>query len=531
MPINFNVDVAVKHVKTIVDYNRCVFCDKLSGIRLRFSCGHFICEVCINKVNECLTCVGSSSFSIPQTDEVKGQHVQHAENLLRTFQDIFHVDVYRRSRLSEKLEIENKLFPKSIQAPVKYTNKRKSMLFTKESKENINSLFLYGEEIGSGTDKMDSTTMNTRVNLVQKWLENNEKDQTQIRRPFSNINVNTPVFRNRENVGYGGKNSKLSNEKRYAKKRFQTHNKNLPRKDMGENFTKKVLNQSLLSRSNNARTTHVSQTEENTDDDKISNENNSIQIKNTSTKNMICDINDCTDTIVIEDSTTQIVDKDQQAWLAVLEANNSFRKSYDSTDKKQYNDVMYNNTKNVYFYKKDLLYKSCYFCLNDYKTYKLENQRLNSNDVSITIETNSIVTSMTVRNNEQYVDRVITKHSKEIQTDESSIATTETLVATFSSTHEKNLNIVSEDILPDKRKNCKKNEKHDMKCAKESFTDYNNLIKKSPYHHYFVNDSDSDVDIDVSDQLEVTADVHRSEEIMYSLPTTTGTIRTSPPNC
>ncbi|XP_013175807.1 PREDICTED: uncharacterized protein LOC106123934 [Papilio xuthus] len=502
MTAHFNIDEVVKHVKTIADNNRCGVCDKLSGDRLRYSCGHIICGECVIVADECLTCINSTKTQ-PVVDLVQGQLVQNVSNLLSTFQEAFNIDVYRRYRLSEKLRIENQLFPECIQASVKYYNKRKSSnIQTSDDKENLVPSFFAGE----GLNNSHSTTMNTRINLVQKWLEKNENVEKPVRKPFSDINVNNSIRTNRENKFKKGlklhnqendlnkKSKKIKKEKNYSKNKKNSKN---------------VLSPSLLNYYKN-EAKNKSEPENSLNFNKKSSkvETDCSKYENNTDVEL--------DTIIIED--TQ-VDKDKDAWLKVVEEHNKesiynikdIPKSIELKALSEPQDEVkpYSiKQKNVYYYKKSYLFKSCYFCLkNDVGSIRTENQRLNSNNVSITINTNSISSTITVlREDEDHNDTVIAKHSIETQTDDDIHVSVEP--KHLSPSYD---NISSPDLFVDDVN------KH-ADIHKENIIDRDIGITDNSYSHCVINDSDSD-DMDCSGPIKVSVDVHRSNDMEGILST------------
>ncbi|XP_047520278.1 uncharacterized protein LOC125059773 isoform X1 [Pieris napi] len=188
-------DFLINSIKTLIDNCRCVNCDHLNQVRHRFSCGHSICEVCIETSNTCMLCSPTSSNVTPVIDKPQTERVQHASELLNSFQSLFDVDVYRKQRISEKLKVEKEIFPKCIQAPIKYYNKRKSSIFI--DKENIET-FLPGENIFP----YERVKMENSKTYVNQWLnqnQNNFSKDNKARLPFTDLSINSCKSKNLNN--------------------------------------------------------------------------------------------------------------------------------------------------------------------------------------------------------------------------------------------------------------------------------------------------------------------------------------------
>ncbi|XP_014356851.2 reticulocyte-binding protein homolog 2b [Papilio machaon] len=501
MTAHFNIDEVVKHVKTIADNNRCGICDKLSGDRLRYSCGHSICGECVTVADECLTC-NNTTKTKPALDLVQGQLVKNVSNLLTTFQEAFNIDVYRRYRLSEKLKIENQLFPECIQASVKYYNKRRSSnIRTTDDKENFVSSFFAGE----GLNNSHSTTMNTRINLVQKWLEKNEKVERPVRKPFSDINVNNSIRSNKDNKF--NKGLQLQNQENDLKKKSKTRNKE-KNKATNKKKSKNVLSPSLLNYYKNETIQNKSKPENRISFDKKYDKSSKVTT-DCNNYEINSDVEPI-DTIVIEDTQTQ-VDKDKDAWLKVVEEHNesmyNIKDNQKSLEQKPLSETQdelkadrITMKKNVPYYKKAYLFKSCYYCLKNNGGSIIDNQRLNSNNVSITINTKSISSTITVlREDEDYNDKVITKHSIQTQTDDYIIGVEPKHLSPS------NENISSPDIFVD-------DVKKQADIDKENINNKDIGISDNYNSRRVINDSDSD-DMDCSGPIKVSVDVHRSNDM------------------
>lgn len=420
------------------------------------------------------------------------------------------VSVYKRYRLSEKLKEEKQLFPEPVQASVTYHNKKKVSLNTsQDNKENLSPIVLIGE-----LSRLQSMEMNTKNNLVQKWLETNEKVHSPARKPFTDINVNSPFTRSNKNIS-------LNNVK-------HVYNRKIGKKDVKKNKNSK----NFLSCKQKKSSTYFSLSTlkqhdcgKNKKEKKSESEFKSISYDKEFHQHDHCseDNNDSTtgniDTIVVEDSPTQEFDKDRRAWLAVVECEKN-----ESNDKGQINSTGNNNgsktkikphvsdnfirvQKKVCFYKKALLYKSCHLCLNSYKKDKSSGYHgLNSKDVYILVNTNSVLTSIKVIDNKHDLN---IKKSISTQTEDLQKYVDTAVIPN----NNKQVAIKSQDIFVNDTCLYEETEKSTKNLEKEDLT---NINKSGDLPCQVINDSDSDVEIDCSGTFEVVADVH-TPKIMYVL--------------
>ncbi|XP_050347030.1 uncharacterized protein LOC126771277 [Nymphalis io] len=397
---NFNKEVAVNYVKTLVDKNRCVTCDLLNGPIVRYPCGHHVCNNCAINAEYCIRCLSPPTNSINSIDVPYGQRIEHVLHLLTTFQDLFNLDVYKRHRLSEQLKLEKQIFPKCIQAPSKYCNKRKSTKYIVNDKENSRLPFLAGESI-SNVLNMENT-----VNYVQQWLKNNEstskKSSNLPRKPFADLNVNSQSFTKDFSLVTKDNDSEVSNRKRTHIKVINTNSKKklrlLPKNKKKESITIPRL------LSNNESTSLQRS--------KCENDESGIVVDE--------------ETIVIDNSQEGFIDKDRLALIAVQEAEKfkpcDFTKKSDQsehiitlTEPTILSKPVYFNTDSykIPFYKKSLLYKICNECTNEKK--QLQNP-VPAKSVTVIIDNDNFITTIKcshcpVRNIE------LKKQSVQVQTD------------------------------------------------------------------------------------------------------------------
>ncbi|XP_045768809.1 uncharacterized protein LOC123869809 [Maniola jurtina] len=497
---SFNVDQAVHYVKTIAEKCRCVSCDKLKGLRVRYPCGHSVCENCVITAEDCLLCLSPPDVSTHIIDGPLSLRVEHASNLLHSFQELFQLDVYRRQRVSEQLQLEKQLFPECIQAPSKYSNSRRSSNISIQNKEILKHSLLPGEN----TSTPSNLKMENKMSYVQQWLNKSETSLRESkynlpRKPFTDLNVN----------GQNVTRPKTQN-KVIKKKKAPSKNK-IPLKSFNSDFKDK----SKLSLK---------------------------RIKQDCEKDLKCEQIKCDknesgifiddDEIVVIDE-TQSLDKDKQAWLAVIEADKL--SPYDDTtvsklSKSEIEIVVNTNPVDktiqcqnveamgkVPFYKKSSLYKSIN---NQFNKNKNENTD-KTNNVTITIDSSSFTTTIQFYEEQDYTtDR--TKYSIGVQTDDGS---------NFKSDSNHFSKIVELKVPATENSNCNNNDhiitisdksKNNHPESADLFGDIATLeanqkhtlpsVKEPKYLIIDDSDSDSEISPNLKDSLiEVTAEVHKSE--------------------
>ncbi|XP_013191131.2 uncharacterized protein LOC106135393 [Amyelois transitella] len=480
-----DIDKVGESLRNLIDNNRCGICDKLGSVYWRCIHGHIVCNECCSKEEGCLTCF--TIFNSPVVhntwviDKLQSDKVKNALNLLNTFQDAFKTDVYKRQRLSDQLKVEKELFPDCIQAPVKYSNKRKSLKssFFGKNKENSQQPFYPGEQISSlKTVKMKKS------NYVQQWLESNS---TKSRKPFSNINVNNQTF----SSGAVQDVRKKSSIKSIAvKNKFLNESKQLTKTDknrkVGANtHSDKNLQSFFKSYKENVNTEYTVK--------------DYLRLKNTSKVGWKDDSGIVMDEecITIEDTPTEIIDKDELALRAVHEAEKNEHSDYSTNDnvESRYTSKIKDKIKVVYK-KRSLLYLSCPNCSSHAQNHKTSN-------ISIAIEYGS--------SNEANVN----KKSVAVQTDISEIFDTITSVEldknndellTQKTTSEEDFVLGSQDVFMDDLEIFNENKKNDLSQNTKKIQ--------------VIDESDTDVE---SEHLQVAVEVHRAclpkdYEILSQLP-------------
>ncbi|XP_039751610.1 uncharacterized protein LOC120627658 [Pararge aegeria] len=498
---SFNVDIVVKYVKNIADNSQCVSCGQHKGLRVRYPCGHSVCDNCVLTAENCVLCLSPQDVLTHVNDGPLSLRVENASNLLHTFQELYKLDVYRRLRVSEQLQLEKQLFPECIQAPSKYFNSKRSSNISIINKENILPSVLPGENISK-------PNMENKMNYVQQWLKKNETSLSEAnncnlsRKPFTDISVNgqnalkskTPnkVYKNKQVFSRNKnilKNSDLKDKSKLSLKRI--------RKDIEMNEYKEAVNCNQMKCEKNESGIVI--------DDEV---------------------------LIIDD--TQSLDKDKKAWLAVIEAEKNctcedisvtkFSKSASEIVINKFNtdkQIQSGSDCKIPFYRKSSLLKLKYnkhFDKNENKTSKKSSE---NNNFTITIDNDSFVTTIKVYE-EEGRSKDITKYSIGVQTEdqnnfESNSGNFAEHVKCFienddlKENHHNNILTLSKNVdaksdhLYKKVALMETNPKHTKQLSKETKC----LI---------IDDSDSDCDILLTGKdslLEVTAEVHRSETENY----------------
>ncbi|KAJ0175579.1 hypothetical protein K1T71_008738 [Dendrolimus kikuchii] len=489
-----DVDAAV-FCKKIYDCLRCAVCDKGSGGRLRFACGHTACTDCANS-SDCSLCFTNSQTSQPVVDDVLKARVENAGNLLTSYQDLFSLDVYKKQKLSEKLKIEKQLFPACIQAPSKYYNKRKSSCNSFKGKEN--QLLFLGEEVSS----LKNIKMDHKINLVKNWLADNEQIQ---RKPLVDLNVNQQRIIN-------DNNTLIANNFTASKKRKKSTLKSL--KSKKQKFSDNV----------NSDQKHYFKNKEIFLGDEIDaytkNQNNPDTVQ----------VDD--EPIIIDDSQTDVVDKDKEAWLKVLETHMNELNEQTKESNKIWGEtvdmVVIKPTESdqykVPFYKKSCLKDPCKICDEIVSENSLNSTE--NNEVTIVVTNNLFVT--TIKVSKDFETNVNTK-SIEVQTEGIQIKTVqnsndknlndkasficskvdqEILKNNFVKTNTNNAPVIfSEDLFSEERPvNISKLNKVNSDVQYICNIDANSRKRE----HLVIDESDSDDSSVLPNHMEVKADIHRS---------------------
>lgn len=236
--------------------------------------------------------------------------------------------------------------------------------------------------------------------------------------------------------------------------------------------------------------------------------------------------------IVIDDSQSQFVDKDKQAWLAVLDAekNDSCSSSIRlecSEAVKYTDDIERMNTestacptenpialKKVPFFKKSYLIETCKLCNNVDNKKTVKKSAGQTGDVKITIESNSFITTINVTTGK---DRPIAleKQSTSVQTEIEGIAELSKVQLDVNKKELDKFVTYSQDLFTVEKNSeentCIKN----MKNIEEIDNQKNTTLEKNTNitKQIIIADSDSE-DTNESSVIQVTAEVHRSSDDM-----------------
>lgn len=340
-------------------------------------------------------------------------------------------------------------------------------------------------------------------NYVYQWLNNSEN---QTRKAFSDLNVNLQNYQKERSLDKSSFNKIEMEQKGLFENtgRKKTISGNLSQKrSYSKNSCAMVGNGNLNEKKFKSSKLVVLE-----DKRKNNNENDESGIV----------LDD--EPILIENSQSQVLDKDAQALLAVEAANNeqSFIEEATSPNTENiklphfYVDpvVEIHKCKKVPFLKKDSLWGCCVDCKRNESTV-YEND---SKNISITIENNSFITTIKVTNLTE------NKFPKKIQTNINEIPLTSTYVGDklFSDRDINKKDIQSQDILlSDLENESNYNLERQEPIIKKRPVESPNIFElcediPNKKRCIVIDDSDSDVNSLEVSLLNVTAEVHRSCE-------------------
>lgn len=448
---NFNIDRAVEYLKDIVNNNKCVTCDRLSAIYLRYPCGHVNCQNCVKTAEECLLCPTPPSVN-NSVDKPLSRRTEHISNLLNTFQDLFNLNVFRRQRISDQLKAEKQVFPECIQAPSKYCNKRKSTLDNLvKDKENIISVYP-GENISS----FKAIEMENKNIYVKKWLDTNLPFENKQRKAFTDLGVNRNFTKDSL---LGSAKHNIHNSYNFKRKNYKTlHNGS-------ENLKDLPIKKKKLKKQANPQSKLQIVPKNN----KIENDKSAIVID---------------EDIIIDD----YIDKEIVPYQAVTEAEKHIHITKDT----DINKITKTKPQSmlpphkVRFYKSSFLYETCSLCIESINYKKTRHL----NPVTIVIDNKNFVTTLNITDCKEDNYQYKNKQSVAIQTNDKY-------------TKIQNLSTFS---------NIKSDHEHFQNYAdnikfKKSVTIPNSQIVNSGI---LVSESegDSGTDDEIVNTLETTADVH-----------------------
>ncbi|XP_026315803.1 uncharacterized protein LOC113227141 [Hyposmocoma kahamanoa] len=526
MSKSYDLDVVVDCVKTLLGHSRCVICDKLEGSRRRYRCGHAACEECVEGASLCLLCLTPPEACNPNHTEPDGPltcRVNNVSALYKACQDSFGMDVYKRHRISEQLKVEKELFPQCIQAPLTYSNRKKSVKPQLKDKEN-DTLFLLGEQISS-TKK---SKMKKSLNNVSNWLDENDIKiaKSRPRQPFADLNVNqcnlqreaTPIkSRVDEKVLENIKSTIKLNKKRSNSKSTRSMIDSQAGGTDSFGWTPKKLKKEF-------------------DQYDRFNKNDNVE----------SDIVTNDEPIVIDDSQSHIVDKDHQAWLAVVNAEKKYpctsipsiglecseaikytddieRITTESIASSTYNTTSFNK---VPFFKKSYLIETCNLCNNVDNNKTVKKSAGQAEDVKITIENNCFITTINVTTvNDR--PKILEKQSTSVQTEIERVPDFHKVQLDVENKYKKDSDksvTYSQDLYTVENNSEKNTHFENVAYTKEKANLKNTTVKKNTNatKQIIIEDSDNE-DIDESSVIQVTADVHRSsDEMDYGVLTEIG---------
>lgn len=423
------------------------------------------------------------------------------------------VTVYKRHRISEQLKVEKELFPQCIQAPLTYSNRKKSVKPQLKDKEN-ESLFLLGEHISPPK----KSKMEKSLNNVAAWLDQSDikTPKRHSRQPFSDLNVNqpslqrqvTPIkYRHDEKVLQTPKSTTKLNRKRSSSKSTKSIIDSQTGRTDSFGWTPKKLKKEFVQYNRFSKNEEVGS-------DIVAND----------------------DPILIDDSQSQIVDKDLKAWLAVVDAEkNDPRNSIPSirlecSEAVKYTDDIERITtesivsstgdptvfNKVPFFKKSYLIENCNLCCID-KNETVKKSAGQTKDVKITIENNSFITTINVTTvNDR--PKVIQKQSTSVQTEIVGVADSQEVQLDVENKYKKELDkyvSYSQDLFTAEKNSEENTHLKSIKHIEKKTELKNTTVERNANAtmQIIIADSDSE-DTNESSVMQVTADVHRSSEEM-----------------
>ncbi|RVE41797.1 hypothetical protein evm_013544 [Chilo suppressalis] len=489
--LSIPIDRIVDLVKNLLDGIRCPICDKSYGDRGRYLCGHIGCDDCVTVAEECALCLAPPHRTTHKSildDKPLSKRVKNANNLLNACQKTFNVDVFKYKRISEQLNIEKELFPNCIQAPVKYYNKRKTIAST-GNKENSLQLFP-GEHISP----RKQFKMKRQSSSVLNWLDDNN---TYSRKVFSELSTNHPTYIHRSKKV---PETAIFHRKRvYSSSPVRQHEKSI-------SLNKKIKRSNL---ENNVAVADKNQK-------KCVHEDSGIALDD--------------EPIYIEDSQSEIVDKDKLALLAVEQAEKelSVSKSLESSCQTQelrpqfeagyqvskLTDQSKNQLK-VPFYRKSCLVETCLQC-QEKLSFNDTLETNNHKNISISIENCSFITKIEISDDAENMKE---KNSIGVQTDINNLFVTTNSPTGLKENKENSFQVVvvkpekgkqeSQDIFTD---DCKFNIIDD-EIEQDNVTNTLTVEDVMPKNRNIViDDSESDATSDEPLVFDVFADVHVSCE-------------------
>lgn len=411
--------------------------------------------------------------------------------------------VFLHRRISEQRRIEKELFPRGV-PPIKYENKRRSINSTSFNKENRYSNYLPGEAISTPIeDKMENSLSN-----VQQWL--NKKENNFTRKPFSDLNVNTQQIiapRNKHTKQIGGdENVPL------VSTRKRSHFKTTDRDYSWLSRNRKTVNDYSSPRKKVKKESYASYLETSSKDvQKCENDESGIFMDN--------------DLIVIDDSQDSVIDKDKNAWLAVLKAceneeltatslvnssqvniTNESSKQVEKSESIKIND---SHVTKVPFYKRSAITETCRYCKNEVNSVNLVPAVTPSKPVKITIDNENFLTTITVFNNVQNNIPMNTSSSVSVQTDNCKTNQVDDFTNNTDLDHSENKRNSEVEVMKEVSECSSDKNSIDLFADDRKIFGHEGLKPESG-KCIVIDETDSDSDLDLSGPLSVKVDVHRS---------------------
>lgn len=395
-----------------------------------------------------------------------------------------------------------------------YSNRKKSVTPRGKHKEN-KRISLFGERISSTKKlKMEDSLYN-----VAHWLDQNDKKMSKShpRRPFADLIVNqcnlqrraTPIkSKDNETVLENTKGTTKLNRKRSNFKSTQSITRSQPGGTDSFGWTPKKLKKEFVEYDRGNKNKRD-------ESDIVAND----------------------EPIVIDDSQSQIVDKDQQAWLAVveLEKNDPFASLASirlecSEDVKYTDDIERITTESIVspvdnpialnkvpFFKKSYLIETCNLCNNVANNKTVKKSADQTEDVKITIESNCFTTTINVTTVKDR-PKILEKQSTSVQTEIEGIAELHKVQLEVEDKYKKGLNnlvIYSQDLFTVEKSSEENTHLKNVKHIKEKANKKNTTLEKNTNatKQIIIEDSDTE-DTNESTVIQVTAEVHRSSDEM-----------------
>lgn len=422
--------------------------------------------------------------------------------------------------MSEQLKVEKELFPQCIQAPLTYTRK-KSIKPQLKNKKNKRLHFL-GEQISPiKASKMEDYSFNN----VDHWLDQIEENKPKrpARPPFADLNVNQSTTQRKATPVKS--RADIIMEKVFENTKSTTNKLNRKRSHFKSRSI--VASESLLDKFWKPKgvTDSFGWTPK-----KLKKEFDQCDKENKSEKNESGIVLD-DELIIIDDFQSQVVDKDKQAWLAVLDAEKNYPHSsvpsvrlecseainYTDDEDRIITESVSNPNDNpttlnrVPFFKKGYLKETCSLCsnINNSKTVKKSAGQIKQNGTKITIENNSFITTINVSTTE-VTPKILEKKSTFVQTEIEEIAKMRNAEVQFDVENKckeelDKFVIYSQDLFTDKN-----SEENSLMKNPNDMKEKTNL-KSTNEAKQIIADSDSD-DANESSVMQVTAEVHRSSD-------------------